>query len=235
VWLLITLGIVAGAITTLAGLGGGLLLVVSLSLVTDPATALAVSAPALLLGNAHRAVLFRRAVDRRVALTFAAGAVPGALAAGSLVALAPPSWIAAVMAAATLVAMARAARVLTFRVRVGALLPAGVGVGALSATSGGGVLAAPVLRAAGLTGDAFVATGAVVAATMHVARICAYGMSGVITERTLTWSALLAFAIAVGNGLGRALGRRLRAASRTRIELAALCVCVALALANLGD
>ena len=49
------LGILAGILTTLAGLGGGMLLVLALSLTSSPVTELAATAPALSLGNLHRA------------------------------------------------------------------------------------------------------------------------------------------------------------------------------------
>ena len=73
------LGVLAGILTTVAGLGGGMVLMLALSLLTSPTVALAATAPALLAGNLHRSVMFRGQVDRRVATSFAAGAFPGAL------------------------------------------------------------------------------------------------------------------------------------------------------------
>lgn len=64
---LVPLGLIAGALTTLAGLGGGLMLVGTLSLLYDPRLALAITAPALLVGNLHRATMYRTFIDVGVA------------------------------------------------------------------------------------------------------------------------------------------------------------------------
>ena len=82
----------AGLLTTVAGLGGGILMLLAVSLATDPKVALVATAPALLAGNLHRAFLFRGDVDRRVARAFALGAFPGSVLGGALLfsAHAPP-------------------------------------------------------------------------------------------------------------------------------------------------
>ena len=65
-------------------------------------------APALLLGNLDRAVLFRRFIERRTALQMIAGALPGAFI-GSLLPGAMPAWVLQVLLVAlTLLAIARA-------------------------------------------------------------------------------------------------------------------------------
>src|SRR4051812_11193889 len=85
-------GLLAGVLTTLAGQGGGLFLILIASVLVGPRTALAITAPALLFGNLHRAILFRRALDRGIALRVILGAVPGAFA-GGLLAGAMPEWV----------------------------------------------------------------------------------------------------------------------------------------------
>src|SRR5262249_45454596 len=80
--LLPLLGLIAGVLTTIAGTGGGIILALTMSLAMPPALALAVSAPALLLGNLHRAWVHRAEVDRRVAPAVAGGALLGSLAGG---------------------------------------------------------------------------------------------------------------------------------------------------------
>ena len=52
--LYVLLGVLAGALTTVAGLGGGMLLIYALAALGDPHVALAATAPALLVGNLHR-------------------------------------------------------------------------------------------------------------------------------------------------------------------------------------
>lgn len=232
-WLL-ALGLIAGAITTLAGMGGGMLLLLGLSLLLDPITALAISAPALLVGNLHRAALFRRSIRREVAIPFVLGSVPGALV-GGLLAGAAPSWMLEVtMVAMTGVALARSAGRLTFRTPPALLTPAGAGVGVLAAASGGGMLAVPVLRAAGLSGDSFVATSATVAVFMHLSRWVGYGVAGHATVENLTSSIVVALAIVVGNALGRTLRQRVAVRRLLVLENLTLCACVGLALLTLA-
>src|SRR5688572_16373782 len=85
--LVLGLGLVAGALTTVAGLGGGVFLLLSLSVLWGPTTALATSSLALLVGNLHRTFLYRKSVNWPIARAFVVGAVPGAVL-GALLAVA---------------------------------------------------------------------------------------------------------------------------------------------------
>src|SRR5689334_20783752 len=89
--LMLLLGLGAGVLTTIAGQGGGLVLLLACSAIFGPHAALAVTAPALLMGNLHRAFMLRAYVDRKVALRVIAGALPGALV-GGLLSGVIPSW-----------------------------------------------------------------------------------------------------------------------------------------------
>lgn len=232
--LLVPLGLLAGALTTVAGLGGGMFLVLALSVAWDPLTALTVTAPALLLGNTHRALLYRAHVDRRVALPLVLGALPGSIAGGLLAARLPSVALHALMVGMTLVAVARAAGWMSWRPPRGAIGPAGFGIGALAATSGGaGLLAGPLLMTAGLTGEAYVSTAAAGAVAMHLGRIVAYGATGLFDSGNLARSALLAGAILAGNLVGARARKWLPATATPRIELTALGACVLLSLAGL--
>src|SRR5262245_51263126 len=109
-WLgLVPLGIAAGVLSTVAGLGGGVLLVMVLSFVRDPQTALAISAPGLLLSNLHRFAMYRRHVDRKIAGTFVLGAFPGALVASVGAFAMPTLALRIILVAVTLLALARSA------------------------------------------------------------------------------------------------------------------------------
>lgn len=232
--LLPVLGVLAGGLTTVAGLGGGVLLVLALSLATSPAEALAVSSPALLVGNLHRLVVGRREVDRTIARSLALGALPGSALGGLLTVAVPSVVLEALLVVTTALALARTFGYLSFKPGARALLPAGFGIGAVTATSGGGALVlAPLLLATGLTGARYVATAAAVAVAIHVGRLLGYGAGGLITRETLLAAGVLAVAIVVGNALGQRLRRHIDAAAGARLELGVLLVCVALALAGL--
>jgi uncharacterized protein len=86
---LLALGLAAGVLTSLAGQGGGLFLLIACSALHGPRVALAMTAPALLLGNLHRAWIYRRTVDRPIAWRMTLGGLPGAVL-GGLVAGAMP-------------------------------------------------------------------------------------------------------------------------------------------------
>src|SRR5690606_14355929 len=157
-WLVATLGLAAGIVTTVAGMGGGLVLVLSLSLVLDPRVAIAASALPLMLGNVHRAYLFRRELAWRHAALFAAGAVPAALLAASFLDRMPTLAVRLVMIGVVAIAVAKALGLWKGEVPRGAMLPGGMAVGGLTATSGAAVMTAPLLMSAGLRGSAYIAT-----------------------------------------------------------------------------
>jgi uncharacterized membrane protein YfcA len=228
------LGLCAGALTTLAGQGGGLFLLLILSVLVGPRAALAITAPALLLGNLHRAVLFRKAIDRSIAVRMVMGAVPGAFA-GGLLAGALPEWtLQAMLVGLTVLAIARALRWLRFDVPRWALGPAGFVIGSMTGTAGGaGVLFAPVMLSAGLTGRAFVGTVATVAFATHAGRVVAYASNGLFTRDLLVPIVVVSAAIAVGNALGERLRARLSDLTTTRLEYGVLVICVAVSLGGL--
>lgn len=233
--LLVALGIVAGILTTVAGQGGGLMLLLAASALSGPHAALAMTTPALLLGNLHRAILFRRSIDRAVATRLVAGAVPGALLGGFAAGAAPPWLLQIVLVGVTALAVAKAAGKIAFAVPRGALLPAGFALGAMTGSAGGaGVLNAPILLAVGLRGAAFVGTSATLAFAAHVGRAAGYFGQGLFSAETLVGSAFLAAAIFVGNSLGERLRRRVDERWTIRLEHGVLVVCVVLSVLGLG-
>lgn len=233
--LLLMLGWVAGWLTTVAGLGGGVLLVLALSLRTSPAEALALSSPALLVGNLHRWRVGRRDVDMRVAAPFAIGALPGSALGGLLVVAMPTLLLQVLLVLTSALALARALGWWMPRPPAAALVPAGAAIGAVAATTGSaGLAVGALLQSAGLTGAAYVATAAATAVAMHVGRLAAYGFGGLLTGETALQSGVLALAILAGNLVGGRVRKRLPAEACTRIELGVLFVCVALALAGLS-
>lgn len=232
--LLAVLSVFAGILTTVAGMGGGMLLLLALAALWDPAIALAVTAPALLLGNLHRMWMFRREVAWPLVGRFAIGAVPGAIVGGALV-VAFPAWvIQGLMVAMTLLALAKGLGWVKLKPKKAAITPAGGLIGVLTGASGGaGLLVAPVLLTVGLIRDAYVGTVAACAAVMHSGRIVAYGASGLITEDTLLQAALAAAGILSGNWLGRRLRRFTTSWPHGVLEYTTLVTCVLVALLGL--
>jgi uncharacterized membrane protein YfcA len=237
-WLVLVLGLAAGAVTTVAGQGGGLLLLLALTAVVGPHAALAITAPALLLGNFHRAFMLRKHVDRGVALRMMAGSLPGALLGGLLVGGIPAWFLRGLLVVTTSLAIAKALGALRFRVPRKALVPAGGVIGMMTGTSGGaGVLFAPVLLSFGLEGRAFVATTSTIAAATHVGRVIGYASVGIFSSALILPTIATSLAIFAGNGLADRLmrrSRRLHTRSLRAIEYGTLVICVALSVAGVG-
>src|SRR5688572_16431765 len=102
------LGVLAGVLTTVAGMGGGLFLQLSLSMIWGPTVALATSSIALLVGNLHRTALYRKSVNWPIAKRFALGAAPGAVLGALLVVAVPPWAVNVLMLGMTLLTILRA-------------------------------------------------------------------------------------------------------------------------------
>jgi uncharacterized membrane protein YfcA len=232
--LILLLGLVAGALTTLAGAGGGVFLILALSMLLDPHAALAVSAPVLLVGNVHRLFLYRDRVDRAVAARVVAGALPAALIAGAVTVSIPSVVLRVLLLAITAYAIARAFGHLAWRPPRSLLAPAGAVVGGVSATSGGaGLLAAPLLLSTGLTGERYVATSAAVAISTHIGRLIGYGSRGLLSREILGVAMIAAVAVVVGNLAGDRARSFLTGRRAALVEHGTLAVCAALAILGL--
>jgi len=235
VLVLAAVGMAAGVLTSLAGQGGGLFLLLVASLLVGPHDALVTTAPALLLGNFHRAWLYRRSIDRPIAWRMTVGGLPGALLGGLFAGLMPASVINVVLVVMTALAIAKALGLLRFTVPRAALAPAGFGIGAMTGTAGGaGVLLAPVLLSSGLSGPAFVGTSSVVAVVTHLGRVAAYGTTGMFGDpaTVAVRAATLALAIFGGNALAEKLRPLLTPRGVSRIEYGTLVLCVTLSVAG---
>lgn len=231
--LLLPAGFVAGLVSTVAGMGGGMLLVLALSLALGPLRALAVTTPALLAGNVHRVWMFRRHVDRRIGGAFVLGAFPAALVAGLLTAHMDPRWIGWIMLAVSLFAVARALGVIRWTPKGRALTPAGALAGGVAAAAGSGILVPPILLAAGLRGPAFVATASATAVAIHVARLLGYGAGGLFSLEALGHGGVIAAGILLGNLAGARVRERIGNEKAQRVTYGALGLIVLLALLGL--
>jgi len=233
--LFVALGLSAGVVTTVAGLGGGLLLLLGLSYLWDPLSALAVTTPALLVGNLHRGWVLRAHVRWPVVRAFAIGAVPGAVL-GALTAVSVPVVVVdALLVAVTGLSVVHALAKLELRPPTKALAPAGFVIGGLAGSAGGaGMLTGPLFLSAGLAGETYAGTIAASGVAMHLGRMAGYGAGGLLTPVLLGWAGLLALAIVAGNGLGRRLRRYVARLPDGLVEHVVLVVCVILAVSGFG-
>jgi uncharacterized membrane protein YfcA len=233
--ILVAVAVFAGMLTTISGFGGGLLLVLAVAAIAGAKVALAATAVALLIANVHRIWLYRTDVGARVTVPLLVGLVPGALA-GAWGAAAIPEWtVHGIMGAVVAMSLARVYLGWTWSPGPRLLTVSGLVVGVLAGGAGGaGFLVGPIVLAAGLAGRRYLATVAVSAVAMHVARIAGYGAGGLMTAEVLRIAAVLTPALLVGNLLGNALRDRIPEVWQRRIEIGAPVVCVVLALVGLG-
>ncbi len=232
---LLVLGLFAGVLTTIAGMGGGLLLIVVLSALKGPHYALAVTTPALLVANLHRAYLFRRDANRQVAKAFALGAIPAAMLAGFFVPRLPAIVLSIVLVGATLLTLARALGLYTWKPSPRAITTGGAGIGILTATAGGaGVLTGPLFLSAGLRGAAYIGTVAMGAVCLHFGRVLGYGLGGLFDASFMLPMTLLAVALVAGNFAGRGLRKRITTKIESAVEMSALVVCTVVSVLGIG-
>lgn len=233
--LLVAFGITGGIVTTLAGLGGGVLMVNALALALGPAAALAATTPALLCGNLHRAFAMRRSVDTRTAVGLGLGTFAGSVVGGFFAAAIPTRALAALLLGSAAWTTWSALRPRRATPLGRWLVPAGLAVGTVGGSvSGAGVLLGPLLLGAGLTGEAYVGTSAAISVTMHLGRSLAYGTSGLYDPTTLGRAAVLAASVLVGNRIGLSLRPRLTPAFGRRLETGAVLACTAFAVLGLA-
>jgi len=228
------LGLAAGVVTTMVGMGGGLLLVVGLTFLWDPRMALAVTAVPLLIGNLHRVWLFREDLSRRHAFLFAMGAMPAALIGGAFITTIPGWGIKVLVAFMTMLALAKSTGHWKGEVPTHAMLPGGAVVGALTATAGGGgILTAPLLMSAGLKGTRYLATASAAAAASHLARFTGYATTGIVDRHLIALSLGTAVAIVIGNRLGKRARTIIGDERSHRLQVAVLACLVVLSLTGL--
>lgn len=231
--IVLTIGVAAGAVTTVAGFGGGLLVTLLLSLLWDPHTALGVAAAALLVGNGHRLWALRRVIDRESTPAIVVGSVIGAAIGGWVTAGLEAATIRWLLVAVTALAVGRALGWLRLPRSRSVLFPGGFGVGFVAATTGGGgLLLAPLLLAVGLTDVAFLATGTAAAVAVHVGRIGSYASTGLLRPEHTAMALILAVGLVVGNAAGFSMREWFSVAARERSTWVVLIVGIILALAG---
>ena len=233
--ILVAVAVFAGALTTISGFGGGILLLLAVTAFVGAKAALAATAMALLVANLHRIHLYRGDIGPRVTVPLLLGIVPGSLGGALIASWIPDLVVHAVMLAVVALSLVRVWFGWEWRPRRRAIVASGFIVGVLAGSAGGaGFLVGPIVLAAGLIGRPYLGTVAVAAVAMHVGRIVGYGVGGLLTTEIVRLAAVMAPALLIGNLLGNHLRDRIPDTWQRRIEVAAPVVCVALAIAGLG-
>ncbi len=212
---LLLAGVAAGILTTVASLGGGVLLVALLSMALAPATVLGITAPALFVGNLSRAIMLRREIDWPTAARFSLAGVPAALLASLGAAALPGRALQAIIAVFLFVFVLHewlARGLAEYRKSPHAdwlALAAGAMTGMISGFTGvAGFVSSPLLLRLGLAPMALVATSATCMAAVHLSKGAGFTLAQVLTPALLPAAGVLAIGIVAGNAAGaRVLAR----------------------------
>ncbi len=231
---LVALGVVAGLLTSLAGQGGGLFLLLVISALWSPHMAPVLTSPALLLGNLHRSYLGRREIDRPIAARMAIAVFPGSIVGGMLAGKIPERAISVILVVIVVMSILKAKGFIKLHVAPKALFVLGFAIGVVTGASGGaGVLVGPILLSLGLTGMHYVATNSAIAVAIHVGRVGAYGVAGMFRRDLLLPIAALAGAIFIGNGFSTLIRPRMSPGTVVRLEWGTLIVCALISVVGI--
>jgi uncharacterized membrane protein YfcA len=170
---------------------------------------------AQLLGNLSRAGFGRNDIAWRPVLLFCIGAIPLSVLGASLFAPVPATLLTRGIGVVLLLLVAfRHTQLGKRRLPPAALAPAGALVGFLSAIAGSaGPLGAAVFLSLGLAPTAYVASEAVTAVAMHIAKTVVYGRYALLDLQSVGAGLALGGAMILGSWTGRLLIQRLPTAA----------------------
>jgi uncharacterized protein len=205
-WMFLLLcGWLAGTVSGAAGFGGALLLLPVLTLKVGAKAAVPILTVAQLLGNLSRASFGWREIRWRPVLAFSAGAVPASVIGSRLFVDLPSGPILRLIGVVLLLVVAlRHTRLGERKTPEWCLGPAGVAIGLVSALAGSaGPLGAAVFLGLHLPPGAYVASEAVTAVLMHLAKSITYGRYAALSGGDLLRGLALGGSLVFGSWTGK--------------------------------
>jgi uncharacterized membrane protein YfcA len=197
--------VAAGVFGAVFGMGAGILLSFAVTGLFGVEAVVPMVSTAMMLANAGRIFQYRGQVSRRPLLIALAAAAPGAILGAHVHALLPPQGVAAVIGTILVLAvpLGRIARSRDLRLGGTGMALASLALGFLASLGiGAGVLAIPVLLAAGLTGPALIATDAALAVGTSLVRVGSFAAIGLLPPERLLAALLIGLATIPGAWLG---------------------------------
>lgn len=206
----IAVGFVGFVISATFGIGGVVLLIPLLSTTLPPAQAVAVSAPIMLVNNLGKSWIYRKHLDKKALWLVSALAVPTAFFAALFTTRIDDRVILLAVAALIILSVVvEHVRSRPVQLSDRALLFWGLITGGISGIAGAaGPPTAIGLRGYGLSRESFVATVAVFAVFLQLAKIPAYWSTNALPAKLLPLSAVLGVTAIIAVAVGPPMLRR---------------------------
>jgi len=196
----------AGWITTVAGLGGGILLLPVLIWALGPIGAVVVLSTSMLWGNIIRFAMFHQYTDWGVIRQLIPGSIIGSIIGASLLNVAPEEAMRPVIAVYLLcfVAYELWGANTEFETKLNHFPVVGFVTGWLSGMFGAaGPISAPFLANYGLTKERFLATNMLMALVINGIKALVYTHGGSLTPELWAWSGAAAVMVSIGIWIGK--------------------------------
>lgn len=206
------IGVFASGFSTVAGFGGGIVLLALGAFLADIKELIPISTAFFWALSVVQYASFRSEVDRKTAWLYLAGAAPGVVAGMAVYYVLPGSSVKLVLAVLVLAYCSNALFGWVKEQRPGSATTAGIslGTGVVDAvTASGGVIQAPLFLARGLRKEAFVATFALTSVLLNPVKVALYWWMGFFSISNLPLVGVLVVAGFIGVQIGKRLLKRI--------------------------
>jgi len=191
---------------SVGGFAGGLLLAICLAPILGVKATIPVTATAMVVSNVTRVWVFRHAIDWRVFSAVFLVALPGIVVGAVLYIELPAHWVALLLGLFLIVTvpLRRYVNKRNYRVGLNGLRVAAVPYGLISGTTmGAGLMLAPFLLGAGLTGVRLIAVVAALGLGLNLTKTAVFGFSPLLTTELAFTGLLIGLCTIPGAYTGR--------------------------------
>jgi uncharacterized membrane protein YfcA len=203
----------AWIVSTVAGGGGGMLMIPIIAWVANPKAVAPAFSLGTLLSSPMRVWIFWKDIDWRIVRWYLPGAIAGALLGGYIFARIPPAWVkvlAAVFLLSTLFQYRFGERQRSFPMRVWIFLPLGFIVAAISGMIGeAGPVLNPFFLNYGVDKEAMIATKSVNSFFMQLTKIGSYVAFGAMAHEFWLYGIAIGIAASLASWVGKTLLHRM--------------------------
>jgi uncharacterized membrane protein YfcA len=224
----------AWVVSTVAGGGGGMLMIPVIAWIADPKAVAPAISLGTLLSSPLRVWLFRRHVNWRIVRWYLPGAIAGAVLGGYVFANIPPQWVkvlAGVFLLSTLVQYRFGEARRSFPMRVWVFLPLGFVVATISGMIGeAGPVLNPFFLNYGSEKEEMIGTKAVNSVFMQLTKMGSYTVFGVMTGEFWIYGIAIGVAAMLASWVGKTLLGRMEGKAFRRAVLAVMVITGAIML-----